>query len=719
MKRAGVFQMKAWALLLLAATSQVDAGTLQSIDFSALGQDSFQVELTLSDAEPVDSQVYVIEEPARIVLDLPAVSNGVSQREFPLSFANASEAVLLGTDERTRLVLNLDLAAQYETRQVGNRILLTVGSGNTSASAGMASQEPSSVPSIPVGNVPQTARIPVAAGSVQIVDFGFNRGETGEGNIHFEFNSDQISSDVDQSGTNIVLRFFGTGLPDDLERIFNVVDFATPVRDIRVERNGNEVRVEVSTLDTFDYLAYQADNTYVLSVKPLTLQQQQERLRQFAFTGESLSLNFQDIEVRAVLQLIADFTGLNLVASDTVTGNITLRLENVPWDQALDIVLKAKGLDKRQEGNVLLVAPIAEIAERERLQVQANKQLEELAPLRTEFIRIRYADAQNLYNLLSGSAASDATAEAASSASILSERGSAIVDSRTNTIILTDTDEKIADFLAMVEQIDVPIRQVMIEARIVIANTDFREELGVRWGGAGVRTFQNGDYNLQFGGTRDLFDGGEGVISFFDGEASLDMDNSLAVDLGVASPAASLGVAFLSDSAYVDLELSALENEGHGEIVSQPKVITGDKQTAMIRSGQEVAFQEAAASGATTTSFKEAVLALEVTPQITPDDRVILDLIISQDSIGDLVFGGEPTIDVTELQTQVLVDNGDTLVLGGIFQMNSIDQQTRVPVLGDLPIVGRAFRQDITSQEKREILIFITPKILNDTIQTR
>ena len=280
---------------------------------------------------------------------------------------------------------------------------------------------------------------------------------------------------------------------------------------------------------------------------------------------------------------------------------------------------------------------------------------------------------------------------------------------------MTDTDDKIAGFLALVERIDVPIRQVLIEARIVIANTDFRNELGVRWGGTGVRTIDGGDGAIQFGGSREIFADG-GPLGFFNNTNTLDLDDALAVDLGVASPAASFGLAFLSDSAFVDLELSALENEGHGEIVSQPKVITGDKQTASIRSGQEVAFQEAAASGATTTSFREAVLALEVTPQITPDDRVILDLIISQDSIGDLVFGGEPTIDVTELQTQVLVDNGETLVLGGIFQMTSIEEEARVPVLGSLPIVGQAFRNEITSQEKREILIFITPKILNDNI---
>ena len=716
MKHTGVFNLPALAVLLLATTGIVNAGSLQSVEFSALDQDSFEVRLNLSDSQPVDSQVYVIEEPARIVLDMPGVMNEVTERQFALSFANASEAVLLGTEDRTRLVLNLDVATQYQTRQVGSSIILVVGSSGEERPAAVAAAPAARNSGIPTISLSPAAGLATSS-ALQVLDFGFNRGEAREGNIQFLFNGNRITSDVEQSGSDIVLRFFGVGLPSELERIFNVVDFATPVRDVSIERLPNEVRVEISTLASFDYLAYQADNSFVLSVKPLTALQEQQRAREFAFSGEKLSLNFQDIEVRAVLQLIADFTSLNLVASDTVTGNITLRLENVPWDQALDIVLKAKGLDQRKEGNVLLVAPIAEIAERERLQVQANKQLQELAALRTEFIRIRYADAQNLYGLLAGSASAGGS-ESSSSSSILSERGSAIVDSRTNTIILTDTDEKIADILAMVEQIDVPIRQVLIEARIVIANTDFRNELGVRWGGAGVRTLDNGSSALQFGGSREIFADG-GPLGFFNNTNTLELNDALAVDLGVASPAASFGLAFLSDSAWVDLELSALESEGHGEIVSQPKVITGDKQTAMIRSGQEVAFQEAAASGATTTAFKEAVLSLQVTPQITPDDRVILDLIISQDSIGDLVFGGEPTIDVTELQTQVLVDNGETLVLGGIFQMNSIDTETRVPVLGSLPFIGQAFRNDVTSQEKREILIFITPKILTETLNTR
>lgn len=701
------------SLVLLAASVGVQASDLQSIDFRALGQDRFEVSLQLSDSQPVDSQVYVIEQPARIVLDMPGVANLVTQREFPLSFANATEAILLGTPDRTRLVLNLNRATLYETAREGNRLILRVGTADMGVASNLLQAPADSVGGVPMQTPPGAAL--TAAGSA-ITNFNFRRGAEGDGNLQFTFNNPRINSDVQRSGNQITLRFFGADLPRDIERIFDVVDFGTPVREVSIQRNPNEILVRVSTSQTFDYVAYQADTDYVLSIKPLTATQQQQLAREFAFTGEKLSLNFQNIEVRAVLQLIADFTGLNLVASDTVAGSITLRLENVPWDQALDIVLKAKGLDQRKDGNVLLVAPIAEIAERERLQVQANRQLQELAPLRTEFIRVRYADAQNLYNLLSaGAGAAAAPAGTASATRMLSERGSAIVDSRTNTIILTDTDDRIADFLNLIEQIDIPIRQVLIEARIVIANTDFREELGVRWGGAGVRTLEGGDSALQFGGQRTIFADG-GPLGFFNNQNSLSLDDALAVDLGVVSPAASFGIAFLSDSAWIDLELSALENEGHGEIISQPKVITGDKQTARIRSGQEVAFQEAAASGATTTSFKEAVLALEVTPQITPDDRVILDLIISQDSIGDLVFGGEPTIDVTELQTQVLVANGETLVLGGIFQMNSINTQSRVPVLGSLPIVGNAFRQSIQNQEKREILIFITPRILNTNL---
>ena len=413
-----------------------------------------------------------------------------------------------------------------------------------------------------------------------------------------------------------------------------------------------------------------------------------------------------------MLQLIADFTDLNLVASDTVSGKITLRLNDVPWDQALDIVLKAKGLDKRQEGNILMVAPAAEIAERERLQVEANKQLEELAPLRTEFVRVRYADAGELFALFDSESGGGDNETA--TASILSERGSAIVDERTNTIILTDTEEKIAEFIRLINEIDIPIRQVLIEARIVEARDNLEHELGVIWGLAAVRS--PNDDALVIGGSRDVLAEPDTAVGFFDGTGSLDLGEATAVDLGVANPTGSLSLGFISDNTFIDLELSALEDESRIEIVSQPKILTGDKQEAVVRTGQEFPFEAATSSGATSVEFKEAVLMLSVTPQITPDNRVIMTLMITKDSVGQQLVTGEVPFNVTQLETKALVGNGQTLVLGGVFETEALDQERKVPFLGDLPYLGRFFRQDIVRNEKTEILFFITPKIVDDVL---
>ena len=493
-------------------------------------------------------------------------------------------------------------------------------------------------------------------------------------------------------------------------------------------------------------------------MNPLSDLELEAQNKKFDFSGERLSLNFQDIEVRSVLQIIADFTSLNLVASDTVTGSITLRLDKVPWDQALEIVLKAKGLDKRQEGNVLMVAPAAEIAEQERLQVEANKQLQELAPLETAFVRIKYADAGEIFELFTvkadqGGQSGGGQSEGNATNSILSERGSAIVDERTNTIILTDTEDKINEFKRLIDEIDVPIKQVLIEARIVIANTDFKKELGVTWGLAGLDKLAggqigsaSGDRSLGFSGRRSGLTPGSGVIDTFtysadeierddgaDGIAGTGDDgptlftqnydfglgDSLAVDLGVANPTGSFSLGFLTDNFLIDLELSALESDGYGEIVSQPKVLTGDKQQATIKSGTEIAYEKETSSGATSVEFKEAVLQLQVTPQITPDNRIIMDLLVSQDSVGSIISGGEPSIDVTRIETQALVGDGQTLVLGGIFQTEEVNGTEKVPFLGDIPYLGKLFRNDLRNIEKREILIFITPKIIDDNLLDR
>jgi type IV pilus assembly protein PilQ len=482
--------------------------------------------------------------------------------------------------------------------------------------------------------------------------------------------------------------------------------------------------------------------------KPLTDAEVEEQSKKFAFNGERLTLDFQDIEVRSVLQIIAEFTSLNLVASDTVTGNITLWLDDVPWDQALEIILKAKGLDKRQEGNVLMVAPAAEIAEQERLQVEANKQLQELAPLETTFVRIKYADAAEIFELFTASRSdegqsSSGSREGNATTTILSERGSAIVDERTNTIILTDTEDKINAFKRLIDEIDVPIKQVLIEARIVIANTDFKKELGVTWGLAGIDKLAGGtvanafgDKTLGFSGRRSGLTPGAGAketftysadeietdvagITTFTRNFDVGLADSLAVDLGVDNPTGSFSLGYLTDNFLIDLELSALESDGFGEIVSQPKVLAGDKQQAVIKSGTEIAYQKATSSGATSIEFKEAVLQLEVTPQITPDNRIIMDLLVSQDSVGAFTPTGEPSIDITQIETQALVGNGQTLVLGCIFQTEEVNGTDKVPLLGDLPFLGKLFRNDLRNIKKREILIFITPKIIDDNLLDR
>jgi type IV pilus assembly protein PilQ len=421
------------------------------------------------------------------------------------------------------------------------------------------------------------------------------------------------------------------------------------------------------------------------------------------------------------LQLIADFTDLNLVASDTVSGRITLRLKNVPWDQALELILKTKGLDKRQVGNVLLVAPAAEIAAREKLELENQRQISELAPLRTEFIQVRYASAGELYKLFNSSAggkaggAGGAGGAPGGRSSIVSARGSVIVDERTNAIILTDTADRLEEFRRVIAQLDVPVRQVLIEARIVTAATNFREELGVRWGGGGFGD-QNGT-TVKAGGSLTTLNELQNIIVSGSGEITSPED--LIVDLGVTgAKTSSFGIGFTGANYLVDLEISALAADGHAEVVARPKVITADKQMAMIQSGTEIPYQEAASSGATSVSFKEAVLSLEVTPQITPDDRIIMLLKVNQDSVGQ-VYNGVPSIDTNEVNTQVLVDNGQTVVLGGIFKDERTQATAKTPFLGDLPYVGYLFRQTLDLSDKKELLIFITPRIIQESLTTR
>ncbi|MEM1404953.1 MAG: type IV pilus secretin PilQ [Pseudomonadota bacterium] len=688
------------AFAALLVSGQALAVAVTDIEFSSRPGSKFEVRLDFDQAPPAELQSYTIEKPARIAIDFPDTTSSLERKRYSLPYGNATGVLVLESGDRTRLILNLVKLVPYDTRVDGNSLYLTVGQD---ADAGYFKQE-----SDP--NALKTQIEAVADVRTSISDLQFQRSPEGEGRLILQLSDPSVDVNVFSESGDVKVEFLDTDIPERLLRRYDVTDFATPVNSVDVNTSERGTSLTLKTTGEFDYLAYQTDNEYVVSIKPLSAREAEERRNEFDYVGERISLNFQDIEVRAVLQLIADFTELNLVASDTVAGRITLRLQNVPWDQALELVLKTKGLDKRQIGNVLMVAPAAEIAERERQEIEANKQIAELAPLRSEFIRIRYANAADLVNLFQ--------AGSEDGGSLISSRGSVIVEQRTNSLIVTETSSKLAEIRDLIDRVDIPIRQVMIESRIVIAQSDLEKELGIRWGGGYLNPDANGNILSVSGDSANAVALNSSVI---DGtQPQLSFPGALAVDLGVGTRTSGFAVGFTSDDLFLTAELSALESAGKSEVVSQPKVITGDKQAAVIKSGTEIPFQQAAASGATAVQFKEAVLALEVTPNITPDDRILLDLQINQDSVGDLVPSGQggliPAIDTTQLTTQVLVGNGETVVLGGVFRTENLETTSKVPFFGDIPYVGALFKNESTQRTKTETLIFITPRILADTL---
>lgn len=543
-----------------------------------------------------------------------------------------------------------------------------------------------------------------------VEDIDFTVDAKGEARVTIGFTNSEVDIDIAQINNQIMVVLSDSDLSKELDKRLDVSEFATPLKYIDAQQQESKVVVEISNRALFTFKTKREGNQLVLMISDKIAKVSKQRVsKKSPFKGDLLDLNFQDIEVRDVLELIADFSSLNLVASDSVQGTITLNLNNVPWDQALDIILRSKGLDMRKQGNILLIAPIDEIAERERKEIESKKKLEELAPLETYVARIKYAEAKAVYQFFNAPRARTGAngqqnlggqrqGGGGSTFSILSERGSAIVDERTNTIILTDIADKITEFKRLLTRIDIPVKQVLIEARIVKAESDFRKELGASWGLAGSD-------NVDFSAISD---------------SSQTLSGILATDLGVSDPRAAFALSYLSDNLLIDLELSALEAGGFGEIVSQPKVLTADKKKASIKSGVEIPYQAVtnnadSANSVVETQFKEAVLQLEVTPQITPDNRVIMDILVKQDSVGSFTVNGEPAINVTEISTQALVGNGQTLVLGGIFQSEELTGDEKVPVLGDLPLVGSLFKKQMRSKDKREILIFITPKIIDNS----
>lgn len=661
------------AFLAVILSPALFAVNLQTLDVAALP--GGQVELKLAFDQAINApNGYTIEQPARIALDLPGVKNKLGIKSRELGNGNVRSLNIVETPDLMRLIINMTSSSPYNTRVDGKYLYIVVGEGAQSSPRQAAAQAPAVV-------TPPKA---VTQKGIRHIDF--QRGEQGAGNVVIDLSDDSATPDIEDQGGKIRLTFAKSSLPEALRVRLDVKDFATPVQFVNASERNGTVSITIEPTGFYDYLAYQTDNKLTISVKPVTQEEIEKRnVERFAYTGEKLSLNFQDIDVRSVLQLIADFTDLNLVASDTVQGNITLRLQSVPWDQALDLVLKTKSLDKRMIGNVLLIAPADEIAARERQEMQAQKQIAELAPLRRELIQVNYAKAAQIAALFQSVTSGTGQAD---------ERGSVTVDDRTNSIIAYQTQDKLDELRRVVAQLDIPVRQVMIEARIVEANVDYSKSLGVRWDGSVKKGSGSWAASGQAG------NGGA--------------DNPF-VDLGISNSTAGIGIGFVSNHAILDLQLTAMEKTGNGEVVSQPKVVTSDKETAKILKGAEIPYQEASSSGSTSTSFKEAALSLEVTPQITPDNRIIMDVKVTKDEPDFAnALNGVPPIKKNEVNANVLVSDGETIVIGGVFSNTQTRSIEKVPFLGDVPFVGRLFRRDTVQDQKSELLVFITPRIMNN-----
>ncbi|WP_216938113.1 type IV pilus secretin PilQ family protein [Acinetobacter sp. BY484] len=653
---------------------------------------------------PPQPQAYQLESPSRLILDFDKAQQNLKQSNIPVATREASSVDVTSDAQRARLTVNLTEAGAFTTRVEGNTFILKINSATP-------------------GAIVQ----PVQQQSVQgVSNIGFQRGAQGEGQVVIDLAGNNTPVDVQQQGTKIIVRTLGTQIPTHLTRRLNVNDFATPVSSVdAVNQNGSGV-ITIQSGESYEYMAYQTDNKLTISLKrpeaksPL-------RPKTAAYSGKKISLDFQDIEVRRVLQLLADFTDINMVAADSVQGNITLRLKEVPWDQALDIVLKTKNLDKRRNGNVIWIAPVTELIKAEEEEAKAIKQSVALAPIQTEYMQLSYAKAADIEKLItqnkgaSSSGSSSNTTNNDDRESLLSSRGSVSVDARTNTIIVNDTQLFIDKIRNMVDLLDVQVKQVMVEARIVRATTDFTKEMGVKWGILSQGITNNN--NLLVGGSEttlwDLRDPKESDLGGYTYE--IQRPQNLNVDLGVTSQGASriaFGLISLSDF-MLDLELSALQADGYGEVISTPKVLTADKQKATVASGSQIPYQSAEGGGAnavSTTEFIDATLSLDVTPSITPDGKVQMELNITSDSPGNPTPTGQLTINKNQINTNVLVDNGETVVLGGIFEQETRNAQTKVPFLGDIPYVGRLFRKDLKSDNKRELLIFVTPRIVNDSV---
>lgn len=689
--------MKQLSLVLLSVCSALYAqlacaAVIESVNYQVLPGDQLQIEIK-SNIPLEDPLSFTINSPARIALDFQNTTTSLRSKHIAIGVGATESLDIVSHGGRTRLVLNLSEVLPYSIQKDGNSLHITMEDAVPTNNRG---GQPSMVSS--VGRE--------AAGDSLVSGIDFRRGDEGEGRVIISLADSGMPVNVSQEGNKVIADLIGARVDDSLIQRLDVVDFATPAKFIDVTQTEDGVRVAVTPLNpNYEHLAYQSDNIFTLELKRVSKEEQAKVAKsKFGYTGERLSLNFQDIEVRSVLQLIADFTGLNVVVSDAVAGTLTLRLKNVPWDQALDIILKTKGLDKRKSGNVLLIAPAEEIAQQEKISLEAKQQVKELAPIRSQFIQVNYAKAEELAELIAGGDAGS---------SLVSDRGGINVDARTNTLIVNETSAAIETIQQVIGRLDVPVQQVLIEARIVIANEDYDKQLGARFG------VTNDSFGAGAIGSGQVTSGNVNGIAQAINNESLEVADRLNFNLPVATPGAGqigLALAKLPTGSLLELELSALQAEGDGEIVSTPRVITSNQKEAVIEQGVEIPYEEKSASGATTIAFKKAVLSLKVTPHITPDESLILDLEVKQDSVGE-IFDTIPSIDTREILTQVLVKNGETIVLGGIFQHEKNDATSKIPFFGDLPLIGRFFRNTRNTENKREILIFVTPKIVRDTLE--
>jgi len=710
--RAAVAALSAAGALLLAPAAWAQ-NAIQSITSSQqAGTEVVRIEMS----EPLASvpNGFSVQSPPRIAIDLPGVSNALGRNTVEVNQGNLRSVAVATAGDRTRLVLNLKQASGYRAQVQGKALLLVL---DVSGPALAAADQP--VQFAPAQNVTSQA----------LRDVDFRRGPDGAGRVIVSLPSTQVGVDIRQQGQTLVVEFLRSTLPDNLRRRLDVTDFGTPVKSVSSFQSGDRVRMVVEPTGAWEHSAYQTDNQFVLEVRPVKIDP--HKLTQGpGFQGEKLSLNFQNIEVRALLQVIADFTNFNVVTSDTVTGTVTLRLKDVPWDQALDIILQSKGLGVRKNGNVLWIAPKDELAAKEQVELESKKKIADLEPTRTQSFQLNYTKAEEVAKGLTGQAPGTGGGAGGQTNRILSPRGSVIYETRTNQLFVSDIPSKLEEIQALIAKIDIPVRQVLIEARIVEADDSFGRSLGVKLGGTDLRGLRGGVPGYNVGGNNYLAIGGNysntGVQTGQTPNTGTSYTpdsqfvNLPATNVSSGASVATFALSLFGATAnrFLNLEISALEAEGKGNIVSSPRIITSDQTKARIEQGEEIPYQQATSSGATSVAFKKATLSLEVTPQITPEGNVILDLVVNKDSRGALTSAG-PAINKKQVQTQVLVENGGTVVIGGIFTQDEQNDINKVPLLGDIPIIGYLFQSRTKSTRKTELLVFITPKIVTDRSAAR